>query len=166
MRQKVSDTFCSTKKCQTLFAWLIATVGGVGHVPFAPGTAASALAVAIWWAAPLEIAGHLSVGLGLVVVGIWSAGRLESQLGRTDPSTAVIDEVAGMWLVLTGLPKLWPVALLAFAAFRLFDIIKPPPVRWLERLPGGLGIMSDDVGAAALARLLVALLMPVFAGRG
>lgn len=140
---------------------LIATVAGVGYCPAGPGTLASAIAVAAWWYAPLPWPAHVLIGAALVAAGVWAADEEERTTGQTDPSCIVIDEVAAMWLVLAGLPKLWPVALAAFAAFRLFDIVKLGPVRRLERLPGGLGVMGDDLGAAAMARLLITLLLPM-----
>jgi phosphatidylglycerophosphatase A len=118
---------------------------------------ASVLAVAAWWFAPLDLAGQLIVGAVLTLAGLWAAGDLERRWGQTDPSAIVIDEVAAMWLVLAGLPHTWPAALVGLAAFRLFDIVKLPPVKRLERLPGGLGVMADDLAAAALARIVVSL---------
>jgi len=74
--------------------------------------------------------------------------------GRKDPQIVVIDEVVGQWITLAGAPRInWRSLLIAFALFRLFDIFKPPPVRNLERLPGGTGIVLDDAAAGVYAAL-------------
>ena len=88
------------------------------------------------------------------LVGIPAATRVARESGRKDPQIVVIDEVAGQWLALTLAPPSLPYALLALLLFRVFDILKPPPVRQLERLPEGVGIVVDDL-AAGLYALLV-----------
>lgn len=97
----------------------------------------------------------------VTVLGVLVGNRAREDWGVSDPSSFVLDEVAGQ--LLPFLPLLpGPVdplgAALAFGAFRLFDIVKPPPIRQLERLPGGVGIMADDLGAGLVAMLIVALL--------
>jgi phosphatidylglycerophosphatase A len=96
--------------------------------------------------------------LALVALGpaIWSAGVTAAQLNRKDPGVVVVDEVVGQWLALAGARLLnWKAFLAAFALFRLFDIWKPPPVRALEALPSGTGIVLDDVGAGLYAALVL-----------
>ncbi len=156
----------------------VATVGGLGDRLPAPGTfAGSAPAVALWWALATLVADprwlHTATVLAVVaatVAGTWAAGREEQRRGSEDPGPVVVDEVAGQWLTcLVLLP--WVdlasgtsrarVALLAFLAFRLFDIVKPWPCRRLERLGGGLGIMADDLVAGLYAGLVV-LALAVF----
>lgn len=130
----------------------VATGFGVGRVPKAPGTAGSVLGLLLWWPA-----GFLSLpeyGLGLTValgIGIVVSGRAALALKRADPPMVVWDEVVGMGLTLFGAPRNAWSLLAAFALFRLFDISKPPPIRRLERLPGGYGIMLDDVLAGVYA---------------
>ena len=95
-------------------------------------------------------------------VGIWSAGRAAILKRTKDPQLVVIDEVLGQWIALAAIPHWsWQWALAAFALFRLFDITKPWPVRQLEDLPGGTGIVADDLGAGlyGAAVLLVVLLV-------
>ena len=133
----------------------LATVCGLGYVPIAPGTVASIAAVALWYWLPLSGAGQRLVLYIVTVVGIWAAGSWARRVGKDDPSEVVIDEVAGMWLVLVGLPKTLPILLIGLLLFRLLDIVKPPPMKQLERLPGGWGIMLDDVAAGAIARLIL-----------
>jgi len=144
----------------------LATAGGVGYAPVAPGTAGSAVGVAIY--ALLASGGALAVGLAALLasgLGVWSAGAAERLFGRGDDGRIVIDEVAGQ------LVALWPLALLApegracaplplcvgFLAFRALDVAKPGPVGWAERrFHGGAGVIADDLVAGALAALVVA----------
>ena len=127
---------------------LIATSGGLGHVGVAPGTFGAAVGVAwhLWFrqfGAPVEIAALVA----LTALGIWAAEVTADAAGRKDPSHVVIDEVVGQALTLALLGA-GPAGLVAgFALFRFFDIVKPWPVRQFERLPGGLGIMADDLMA-------------------
>ena len=136
-------------------ALLVATVGGVGHVPFAPGTAASAVtAVALGLAAPSRLALSTFV-LVVIVVGTWAAHEAERSLGEKDPSAIVIDEVAGMALSVLVLPLTPGVLLAGFALFRVFDVVKPYPAGVLQRLAGGVGVMIDDVVAGLYALLVL-----------
>lgn len=135
---------------------LAATWLGSGYLPGMPGTWGSLAALpAAWllgWAGGpwLLAAATLAVALG----GTWVAGRYAGRQGGGDPKEVVIDEVAGQWLALVALP-LDPLAYaLAFAAFRLFDTVKPWPIRRAERLPEGVGIVADDLAAGAAAGAL------------
>jgi phosphatidylglycerophosphatase A len=140
--------------------WYLATLAGVGLAP-ASGTVASAVVTAAWMAARPSPAAVWLVAAVLVVVGLWAAHHECRSTGIDDPSTVVIDEAAGMWLALAAVrPGAWQPALAAFALFRIFDIVKPPPIRQLERLPSGLGVMLDDV-AAGLAAYAILRLWPL-----
>jgi len=141
-------------------ATAIGTWFGCGLSPFAPGTAGSlgALLPAILLARyagwrPLHFA---ALALVLTAPGIWAAGRVEEAVGEKDPGKVVIDEVLGQWLTLAGAATLnlksW---LAAFVLFRLFDIWKPFPVRQLEALPGGWGIVADDLMAGLYGALVL-----------
>lgn len=136
----------------------IATVGGIGYCPVAPGTAGSLAGLAIAWV----LSGSLvQQALGCAValaLGFWSAGPTARAMGTPDPKPVVIDEVCGMMLALVALPATWAVYLPAFALFRLLDVAKPWPIRRLERLPGSLGILLDDVAAGVATNLLLRLL--------
>ena len=138
--------------------WLAGTAAGVGLFPVAPATAASLMAVVVYWALP--VGGDSPAFLGLVgaslLVGPWACGSLASR-DDPDPRRAVWDEVAGMWLTCLFLPKtlLWLAA--AFLLFRALDVIKPWPIRQYERLPGGYGIMADDVAAGVLGAAVLNL---------
>ena len=124
---------------------IIATVGGIGRVPRLPGTVASVVGVALaWWLSPnpaMQIAGCLAV----TALGFWSAGPAARATGGKDPPAVGNDEGAGMMIGLALLPATWKTYLAAFLLFRFLDIFKPGPIRRLERLPGGAGIMADDL---------------------
>jgi phosphatidylglycerophosphatase A len=139
-------------------AALVATGLGAGYSPVAPGTAGSLVGLALFW--PLH---HLAVGLQLAALvllfaaGVASSSRLARSVGRKDPGLVVVDEIAGMWTTLLFLPFTPLAALLGFLAFRAMDVAKPWPARQLEALPGGWGIMCDDMMAGVYANLLVHL---------
>ena len=143
-------------------ATAIATWFGCGFAPFAPGTFGSlgALLPAILLARagwrPLHF---VALAVVMLPAAVWSAGRMARGLGKTDPHEVVVDEVVGQWIALGGAAWLhqirWPVWLLAFALFRAMDIWKPAPVRQLERLPEGYGIVADDVMAGVYAALVL-----------
>lgn len=145
---------------------LLGTGGGVGLVPFAPGTAGSALALLPAWAllsAPLGL--RIAVVVAVSVAGIWICGASARRLGRHDAPAIVWDEIAGLLattLVISSNPW-W--LLPAFVLFRFFDIAKPWPIRDVDhRLGGGLGIMLDDILAAAYAGaalLLIQMTIPI-----
>jgi phosphatidylglycerophosphatase A len=132
----------------------------LGYVPKGPGTAGSLGALAIAWAlhAYLGISGACLALLGVLLIApaIWASGRVARDTGRKDPQIVVIDEVVGQWMTLAGATKMtWISALGAFLLFRAFDIWKPPPVRQLERIPGGAGIVLDDAMAGIYAALVL-----------
>lgn len=143
----------------------IATAGGAGFFPFAPATFASLLLALLLWAV-----GGAGLGLRLVmlavwiVVGTWASDRAEQRYGH-DARCIVVDEVAGLWLSVLWVPWDLPHLAAAFFLFRVFDVLKPPPAYQLQSLPGGWGIMADDL-AAGLYTLLVlwvaGLLFPSF----
>jgi phosphatidylglycerophosphatase A len=146
-----------------VFSKALATFFGLGLVPIAPGTAASAAAALAYVFALHGLAWPLYVLLVVVLflAGTAVSGTAADELGRPDPGRIVIDEVCGQLVALAFLPAGWVPAGLAFALFRFFDIIKPWPIRRLERLPGGWGIMADDVGAGLAASVLVRLALLV-----
>lgn len=147
-------------------ARILATFFGLGLVPAAPGTAASAAAVLgyrfvlhgwPWYVLALFLG-------GLFLAGAAASSRYAADLGSSDPGRIVVDEVCGQLLALAFLPPEWLPLLLSFAAFRFFDIIKPWPVRKLEKLSSGWGIMADDVAAGLLAAAAVRLILAVVPG--
>ena len=142
------------------FARLLGTFFYLGYVPQGPGTAGSLGALAVAWAlhAYLGISGVCLALFGVVLIApaIWAAGRMARDTGSKDPQIVVIDEVVGQWITLAGASTLdWKTWLGAFLLFRAFDIWKPPPVRQLERIPGGAGIVLDEAMAGIYAALVL-----------
>ncbi len=134
-------------------AALIATCGFLGRIPPAPGTLGALAGLgAFHFAGRLPDPAPGLLFLAAVVVGVWAAGRHARDLGQKDPAAVVVDEFCGMWLALLATDPSLVVAGVAFVGFRLLDILKPPPIRQAERLPGGLGIMADDLIAGAFVR--------------
>ena len=136
---------------------------GLGLLPKAPGTFGTLGGVAIAHFLVPDARTLLFVTLALAIAGTGLAALAEKQAGGKDPQWFVLDEVVGYLAVLIGLPFHEPWCLAAaFVAFRIFDITKPPPVRNVEQLPGGIGIMADDVVAAVYAHLLIAIPLKFF----
>ena len=151
---------------KTKWAWLTATFFGTGYLKPGPGTFGSVATVLLWYGinhafpeTPHHAAFHTLLAAVLITaVGIPAATRVARESGRKDPQIVVIDEVAGQLLALTLCPADWPHALLALLLFRAFDIVKPPPVRQLEKLSEGTGIMLDDVAAGGYALAIFVLI--------
>ena len=135
----------------------LATAGGVGYIPVAPGTFGSAVGILLWALLPASLGVQAVTIVGLFIVGSWSGTVAERHFSRTDPSYVVIDEVMGMLITLFMNPVGWWGALLGFLLFRLADVVKPFPSNRLERLPGGAGVMADDGMAAVYANLALRL---------
>jgi phosphatidylglycerophosphatase A len=140
---------------------IISTFFGIGFFPKAPGTAASAAVVVVYRLAiqSLPWPWYLLFLLVLFVLGHAVSSAYAAELGQADPQRIVIDEAFGQFLALFLVPSRWLPLILAFVFFRFFDIIKPYPIRRLEKLPGGWGIMADDAGAGLAAGVLVHLLL-------
>lgn len=141
---------------QTKLALMVATWFGCGYAPIAPGTAGSLGAIVPAWLLSHYFGWPVYVwpiaAVAVSVPGIWAAGVTATHAGKKDPGLVVVDEVAGQWLTLAGAQAFnWKIGLIAFVLFRAFDIWKPPPVRQLERLPGGTGIVADDLMAGVYA---------------
>ncbi len=151
---------------KSLWAWVIATFFGAGFLKPGPGTYGSAATVVLWLIAAfllhhntLHLLFATVIALALVVtLGIPASTRVALESGRKDPGFVVIDEVAGQLIALIAVRPDWPHALLALLLFRFFDILKPPPIRRLEALPGGTGIVVDDLGAGLYALIVVQLI--------
>jgi phosphatidylglycerophosphatase A len=147
-------------------AWAIATFFGAGFGKPGPGTWGSVAAVLLW--AVYAFGFHptqqalliaLLIGIALtLVLGIPASTVVARESGRKDPQFVVVDEVAGQWIALIGSHANWRHALIALVLFRLFDITKPFPIRRLELLPEGWGIVLDDVGAGLYALGVASLL--------
>lgn len=137
---------------------------GSGLAPKAPGTFGTLAAVLPWLLlAQLPISVYGGVVLLAAVAGVWLCDVAAKRMQRDDPGSIVWDEWVGLWIALAGLPLEWPWILAGFLLFRLFDILKPWPVGWLDRrYHGGLGIMLDDIAAGAMAAVLLHLALWLF----
>jgi phosphatidylglycerophosphatase A len=136
-------------------ALILSTWFGAGLIPFAPGTMGTLAAT------PLILLSHalwmgyrVAFVVGVVGIAVYSGEQSQKLLAKNDPSEVVIDEVAGFLLTMLFLPKSWFALGLGFVLFRVFDITKPYPIRHLERLPGGFGIVMDDLLAGFYAGLI------------
>tara|TARA_B100000029_G_scaffold515018_1_gene620099 strand:+ start:2319 stop:2780 length:462 start_codon:yes stop_codon:yes gene_type:complete len=143
--------------------WAVGTGLGIGYTPIAPATWASGAAVLVYGFSPLA---EDSLGFFLLcglagLVGVWACQTLTSESDH-DPHHAVWDEFAGMWVTCLLLPKTLPWLAVAFVVFRVLDILKPFPIRRFEALPGGLGIMADDLAAGVVGAVALNVVYRVF----
>jgi len=133
----------------------LATVFGAGFFPFAPATFGSFLTLFLWWwMAPLPPATYLGITAAITALGIWLCGEAEKSLGR-DAHPIVLDEVAGQLVTLAFAPRTLASAAIGFVLFRALDVLKPPPARQAQNLPGGWGVVLDDVAASLYGWILL-----------
>jgi phosphatidylglycerophosphatase A len=148
-----------------LWATLVATFFGAGRMRPGPGTWGSAATVLLWWLLTREVPQMwqpwtaAALALFAIAIGIPAATIVARAASSKDPQFVVIDEVAGQLITLIAVPASWKCLLAGFILFRGFDMVKPPPVRQLERLPEGTGIVIDDVGAGLYALIVMQLLL-------
>jgi phosphatidylglycerophosphatase A len=135
----------------------IATCAHIGYAPFAPGTFGSAAGLVLYYLVRRQASTTIElVTIGVVlVIGLWSATEAEHHFGGIDPGPVVIDEVVGMLMTLALHPVNVAGALAGFFIFRVLDVVKPWPARRLELLPGGFGVVLDDVMAGVYGNLMV-----------
>jgi len=156
------------KPKRTSWAWWIATFFGAGYWRPGPGTAGSLAAAAIWLALGKIVGHHLSMqafsgvtmvaALVLLLIGTPAATIVARESGRKDPQFVVVDEAVGQWIALFAAPVQWSYALLGLILFRIFDVWKPFPIRKIEHLPEGWGILFDDVAAGIYAMAIIQLI--------
>jgi phosphatidylglycerophosphatase A len=143
-----------------LWALLVATALGAGLLPVAPGTWGTLAAVPLAWG--LDRFGEIAFIVATAVVsavGSWAADVYCKATRRADNQQIVVDEVAGYLLTLVAVPRTWPNLIIGFFLFRLFDIWKPPPVRWIDRhVHGGFGVVADDLGAGVYGAICLWLI--------
>jgi phosphatidylglycerophosphatase A len=132
-----------------------ATVLGVGFLPAAPGTWATAVGVVVAFYLSSNLWVYSLVCVVLLCLGIMATGIIEKEMGQKDPGILVIDELVGVMLALWGLPLIWPVAICGFFLFRAFDMFKIWPINRLEAQGGGWGIMLDDCLAAVYTNIVL-----------
>ena len=135
----------------------VSTGGFIGKIPFAPGTFGSLWGIPICYGlSRINLLGALLCTVLFILAAIWIAGISEEILGAKDPRAIIIDEVAGFSVALLGLPFDGFTVAVGFIIFRIFDVVKPFPIRLLERkLPGGAGVVLDDVAAGIYSNLLL-----------
>ncbi|MBW2038391.1 MAG: phosphatidylglycerophosphatase A [Deltaproteobacteria bacterium] len=136
---------------------LLATWGGVGFCPLAPGTAGTAAAVPLFLLLSLlPLTVYLPLLLCIALLACWLAGKAELIFQQQDSRDIVVDEVVGFLVTMTSFPPSWSYILAGFVLFRVFDILKPPPIRFLERrVKGGYGVVLDDVLAGIYAHVVL-----------
>lgn len=142
------------------FLFNLATLFNIGKISKAPGTVATLATIPIWYL--LAQAGpfiYMTVTFLLFPLGVWAAHIYEQKTGTHDSKEIVIDEVVGFLITMTWLPLTWQSAVIGFLIFRFFDIVKPPPIRQLDKkVPGGFGVMVDDVAAGIISSILMQLI--------
>ena len=132
-----------------------------GHIPFAPGTFGTLAGLPLCWLASLCPTGvGVIIIIAVIVLAVWLAHVSEKLLGSKDPGCIVIDEIAGMLVTLAGLPFTFLTVVLGFVLFRILDILKPFPIRMLDRkIPGGAGIVIDDLAAGIIANITLRIVL-------
>jgi len=139
---------------------VLATWWGAGYSPIAPGTAGTIAAIPFFLVLRLlPLYGYLACVLGIGLVACWAAGEAERIFQEQDSKRIVIDEAVGFFITMTALPPTWPYLIGGFCLFRCFDILKPPPIRLIERkVKGGYGVVLDDVLAGIYAHIALRVL--------
>ncbi|HMJ51423.1 MAG TPA: phosphatidylglycerophosphatase A [Polyangiaceae bacterium] len=131
-------------------AWVLSLWFGCGLVPYAPGTAGTLGALPLyWWVRPHGLVALAATAGAVTAAGVWSSSRVAKASDLKDPQFVCVDEVAGVLVTWLAAPSGWKGTLAGFVLFRIFDWLKPFPARTLERWPGGLGIVCDDLAAGA-----------------
>ena len=139
-----------------VFLTYLATLGFIGYLPVAPGTFGSLAAMVFFLFLRPSLPLHILILVVVAAVGTLASHRAEKVLNENDSSHIVIDEFTGYAVSLLWLPLTLSYAFSAFLLFRFFDILKPPPIRWIERkIPGGAGVMADDVLAAIYTNIIL-----------
>jgi phosphatidylglycerophosphatase A len=138
-------------------ALAVASAGGAGFAPVGPGTAGSFVAALALWLIPFTVPMLFAALVVTTAAGVWAGARTERMLGQKDPGMVVIDEVAGMMLSVLLVPRTPAVLAVAFVLFRIFDVWKPFPAYQSQALPGGWGVMADDLIAGGYALMMVLL---------
>ena len=138
----------------------IATCFKVGYLPLAPGTWGSIFAILLWWAFLKNLNIYI-FGILIIfsfLIGIIASNIVINQRGDADPSYIIIDELVGQWLALLFIPQGYFYIVFSFISFRFFDIVKPWPISLIEKLPKGLGVMSDDFIAGLITLVLIQII--------
>ncbi|WP_457621788.1 phosphatidylglycerophosphatase A family protein [Persephonella sp.] len=135
---------------KVMIAYMLSTGLYVGKIPIAPGTLGTIVGIIpilIYWTkgGSYMLINQISITLAVFFIGIWASTVVVETFKEKDPDYVVIDEIAGYMVAMIGIVPSWQNLLIAFILFRFFDIVKPPPIKFFERLPSGIGIMADDI---------------------
>ncbi|NPA57828.1 MAG: phosphatidylglycerophosphatase A [Aquificae bacterium] len=150
-----------------MVAFFLSTGFFVGKIPVAPGTLGTLVGVIpilIYWnkGGQYQLLNQISITMAVFLIGIWASTVVVETFKEKDPEYVVIDEIAGYMVAMVGFEPTWQHLLTAFVIFRIFDILKPPPIRYFERLPSGLGVMADDIVAGIYSWIVMFILVKYF----
>jgi phosphatidylglycerophosphatase A len=134
---------------------IIATLFLIGYIPCAPGTFGTLAGMLFIWLLKPDFLWQFVILIATLIIGIITSGIAEKAIGEKDSRHIVIDEFAGYLCAVISLPLTPAYMVAAFFLFRFFDILKPPPIRLLERIGGGIGVMCDDVAAGIVANVIL-----------
>ncbi|WP_457640078.1 phosphatidylglycerophosphatase A family protein [Persephonella sp.] len=149
---------------KTMTAFLLSTGLFVGKIPVAPGTLGTLVGIIpilIYWTkgGQYQLINQISITMAVFLVGIWASTVIVETYKEKDPEYIVIDEIAGYMVAMIGFEPTWQNLLMAFVIFRFFDILKPPPIRYFEKLPSGFGVMADDIVAGIYTWIVMFILV-------
>ncbi|ACO04083.1 MULTISPECIES: phosphatidylglycerophosphatase A [Persephonella] len=152
MKEKdiVTEENMPEESFKVMVAYMLSTGLYAGKIPVAPGTIGTVVGlipILIYWTkgGSYMLINQIFITLAVFFVGIWASTVVVETFKEKDPDYVVIDEIAGYMVAMIGIEPTWQNLLIAFILFRFFDILKPPPIRFFERLPSGLGVMADDI---------------------
>lgn len=150
-----------------MIAYFLSTGFFAGKSPVAPGTVGTLVGlipILIYWTkgGQYQLLNQISITVAVFLIGIWASTVVVESYKEKDPEYIVIDEVAGYMVAMIGFTPTWQHLLLAFVVFRFFDIVKPPPVRFFEKLPSGFGVMADDVVAGIYTWIVMFIAVKYF----
>ncbi|WP_456402076.1 phosphatidylglycerophosphatase A family protein [Persephonella sp.] len=163
-KEVVKDDGNPEDSYKVMFAYIFSTGLYAGKIPIAPGTIGTLVGlipILIYWTkgGSYMLLNQISITLAVFFIGLWASTVVVETFKEKDPEYIVIDEIAGYMVAMIGIEPTWQNLLIAFVIFRIFDILKPPPIRFFERLPSGLGVMADDVIAGIYTLVIMHLLV-------
>ncbi|WP_457623682.1 phosphatidylglycerophosphatase A family protein [Persephonella sp.] len=163
-KEVVKDDGNPEDSYKVMFAYIFSTGLYAGKIPIAPGTIGTLVGlipILIYWTkgGSYMLINQISITLAVFFIGLWASTVVVETFKEKDPEYIVIDEIAGYMVAMIGIEPTWQNLLIAFIIFRIFDILKPPPIRFFERLPSGLGVMADDVIAGIYTLVIMHLLV-------
>jgi len=133
----------------------ISTLGPLGYIPWAPGTAGSLISFVFLIIFRPPLWAHITIAISITALGVWASGEAEKRFSKKDPKNIIIDEASGYLIAMVFLPNTMGYYIASFILFRVLDILKPSPIRRLQGLRGGIGVMLDDVVAGVLTNIIL-----------